>query len=147
MRLNVRRGLFRLWLVLSCVWVLIVAAISFEPVKEEFGKAASMKSLEAASWVPDVPVDCRGARVSEFRREGSLCWYSMPGFRKLYPEYKDLNDNELSDKLYARAGVPLTPIRPWTLLAEKVGLAVLPPVAILLLGGSLIWALSGFAKP
>lgn len=127
--------------------MLIVAAVSFETVKEEFEKAASMKSLEAASWVPDVPVDCTGARGSEFRPEGSLCWYFMPEFRKRYPEYKDLNDNELPAKLYARAGVPLTPIRPWTLLAEKVGLAVLPPVAILLLGWSLIWALSGFAKP
>src|ERR1700733_6200370 len=102
MRVNVRRGLFRLWVVLSSLWVILTAIISVSPVRAEFAKAASMRSLEAASWTPDEPVDCSLARGTEFRREGELCWYALPVFRKLYPEYKDLNEQELSEKLYAK---------------------------------------------
>jgi hypothetical protein len=99
MRLNVRRGLFRLWLVLSSLRIILIAIISFSPVREEFAKAASMRSIEAASWEPDEPVDCSDARGREFRQERDLCWYSLPVFRKLYPEYKNLAEKDLSEKL------------------------------------------------
>ena len=147
MRLNVRRGLFRLWLVLSCLWAIFIIAVSFGPVREEFAKGTSMRKLDAASWVPDEPVDCAMARGTEYRREDSLCWYSLPTFRKLYPEYADLPEKDLSEKLYAKARIPLTPIRPWPMLWEKVALAIGPPVGILVLGWAFLWALSGFANP
>jgi len=147
MSLNVRRGLFRLWLVLSCLWAILITAFSFVPVQEEFAKAASRRELGAASWVPDEPIDCAMARGIEYRREGSLCWYSLPTFRKLYPEYAGLPEKDLSEKLYAKAGLPLKPIRPWPMLWEKVALATGPPVGILVLGWAFLWALSGFAHP
>jgi len=146
MRINVRRGLFRLWLVLVVLWAITVGVFSFGDVRDEFGKAASMKRINAAGFVPDVPVDCDLARGTNFRRERNLCWYDLPTFRKLYPEYKDLNDRELSDKLYEKASIPLTPIRPWSVLGERVGLAFGPPLGILAIGWALIWALAGFSK-
>jgi hypothetical protein len=41
MRLNVRRGLFRLWIVLSCLWTILICITSIAPVREEFAKASS----------------------------------------------------------------------------------------------------------
>jgi hypothetical protein len=146
MRLNPRRGLFRLWIILSSLWVILICATSIALVREEFAKAARMRNMNVASWIPDEPVDCSTARGTEYRRDGSLCWYALPTFRKLYPEYNDLKEQELSEKLYAKAGIPLTPIRSWPLLFERIALAFAPPIAILLLGWAFIWALSGFAR-
>jgi hypothetical protein len=36
MRLNIRRGLFRLWVVLSSLWAILIAVISVSPVRQEF---------------------------------------------------------------------------------------------------------------
>jgi hypothetical protein len=146
MRINVRRGFFRLWVVLSCLWAILIIAVSVSPVREEFAKASSVRKLDAVSWVPDEPVECSLARGMDYRRDGSLCWYSLPTFRKLYPEYGDLPEKDLSEKLYAKAGIPLTPIRPWPLLWEKAGFSIGPPVGVLIVGWAFLWALSGFAK-
>jgi hypothetical protein len=146
MRLNVRRGLFRLWIVLSCLWVILICITSIAPIRQEFAKAASMHNLAGASWTPDEPVDCSLARGTEYRREGSLCWYSLPTFRKLFPEYADVPEQELSEKIYAKAGIPLTPIRPWPKLGEKVALALGLPLGTFILGWAFLWALSGFLR-
>ena len=105
-----------------------------------------MRSLNAANFTPDEPVDCSQARGAEFRREGELCWYSLPVFRTLYPEYKDLKEGDLSEKIYAKAGIPLTPIRPGAVVMEKAALTLGPPIAVLIIGWAFIWAVSGFAK-
>jgi len=74
----------------------------------------------------------------------SLCWYKREDFRRLYPEYKDLSDKVVSEKLYEKAGQPLKHIHPWegVMKAAVVGLAV--PLAVLGLGWSLLWAFAGF---
>jgi hypothetical protein len=146
MRIHVRSGLFRLWLVVAVLWATAVGLFSFQDVREEFAKAASMKNLDADGFVPDLPVDCDLARGSEFRRDRNLCWYDLPTFRKLYPEYKDLDDKDLSEQLYEKAGTPLVPIRPWSVLGERAGLALGPPLGLLAVGSALMWAVAGFAN-
>jgi hypothetical protein len=143
---NIRRGLFRFWVLLSCLWVILICITAITPVREEFAKATSMRKINAGSWTPDEPVDCSIARGTEYRRDGSLCWYSLPVFRKLYPEYNDLKEQELSEKLYDKAGITLTPIRPWRMLLEKLALALGPPLGVLILGWAFLWALSGFSR-
>ena len=98
-----------------------------------------MRSLDTASFTPDEPVDCYQAPGTEFRREGELCWYALPVFRKLYPEYKDLNEKDLSEKLYAKLAFHSRPSDHWTLVMEKTALALGPPVAVLIIG----WHLFG----
>ena len=98
MRINLRRGPFRLWLVLAVLWAIVVGVLSFGDVRDEFGKAASMKKIDAGGFIPDIPVDCDLARGTDFRRERNLCWYDLPTFRELYPEYSDLDDRGLSDR-------------------------------------------------
>ena len=144
MCINVRRGLFRLWLVLAVLWAITVGVFSFGGVRDEFRKAASMKMI--AGFVASIPVDCDLARGINFRRDRNLCWYDLPTFRKLYPEYEDLNDSDLAERLHQKAGIPLIPIRPWSVLSERVGLVFGPPLGILVIGWALVWALAGFSK-
>jgi hypothetical protein len=99
-------------------------------------------------WALMVPVDCseaRGKLSSDYSKEkDGLCWYEILKFRAQYTEYKDLNDDQLSNRLYGKLGIPLTPIRPWTKVMQAAGIALGGPVAVLILGWSLMWAFSGF---
>ena len=63
----------------------------------------------------------------------------------MYPEYKDLDDKKLADTIYVKAGMPRTHPHPWVRLAKTTLLASGGPLAVLILGRSLIWAFSGFA--
>ncbi len=128
-----------------CLFVIAVGITSTSGIREEFKKASTANKW---GWALTVPVDCSGARgveSSDYSKEkDGLCWYEMPKFRAQYTEYKDLKDDQLSDRLYEKAGLPLTPARPWTKMLQATGVAVGIPAAVLILGWSLMWALSGF---
>jgi hypothetical protein len=81
---------------------------------------------------------------SDYSERENLCWYKMEEFRRLYPEYKDVGDQDLSERLYAKAGQPLKHIHPWESAAKVASLGFGVPLAALVLGWSLVWAFSGF---
>jgi hypothetical protein len=103
-----------------------------------------------------VPVDCREARGKvkadytppeapwNAYTTSAQCWYQIDALRWLYPEYKDLSDDDVSDRLYKKAGIVTNPARPWATLGWAALVAVGIPAVILLLGAALAWALSGF---
>jgi len=135
---NIRRGLFRLWVVASLLFLIWLGWLSYDEIRSEF-KYASL----------GLPADCgkaRGSSGKDYEEDGGLCWYDQSKFRKLFPEYKDLSDEDLSDKLYAGTGLPHRPARPWAKLLGTLGFATGVPLAALALGWSLIWALSGFCR-
>lgn len=68
----------------------------------------------------------------------------MPTFRRLFPEYKDMVDDVVSDKLYSKAGIELHPARPWKALGIALSIAIGAPLIVLVLGAALGWALVGF---
>jgi hypothetical protein len=145
--IDIRRGSFRLWIVFAVLFVIAVGVESSGGIREEFNKASLTK--EMTGFTPLVPVDCSKARgyvSSDYEKRDGRCWYEIPKFRALHAEYKDLNDYDLSERLYKKAGIPLKPIRPWTKVTEAAGLAVGVPLAVLMLGWSLIWAFSGFRR-
>jgi hypothetical protein len=80
-----------------------------------------------------------------FRLLGAPCRNgpSTSSARSRYPEYNNLNDNELAEALYEKAGV-WQPIRLWPVLAEKMALMFGPPLVVLAFGWALAWALAGF---
>src|SRR5262245_9018179 len=148
--MNLRRGLFRLWLVGSALFVLAVAFVSYGEIKEQFAVVASMSKAE---W----PVQ-------------------LAGFRQRYPQYSHLSDAQLMDAFYKNFYSDLTreefdkrmaaaksvidpdklaelekavaDIRvpnPWATLGMWAGIAFGIPLAVLVLGASLVWAFSGFA--
>ncbi|ESX03914.1 hypothetical protein X769_15675 [Mesorhizobium sp. LSJC268A00] len=55
------------------------------------------------------------------------CWYSLPVFRKLWPEYGDLSDDALVQSLYAKIGRNLETIDPLAATKRFGLLGVLPP--------------------
>jgi hypothetical protein len=146
--MNLRRGLFRLWIVGSALWVIAVAFVSYSEIKKQLTAAADAVAWPGEIAVPALCSDARGAAdVDYFIEFSDNCWYAMSKFRRLYPEYNDLSDNELVRKLYTArgiAGVSDVP-NPWKTLGVRAAVAFGIPLAILALGSSLLWALSGFA--
>jgi hypothetical protein len=99
--MNFRRGFFRLWLVFSILFVIGTAAVFYRDVRSEFEKAAVI-----ANSILMVPVACNDARGKagidyEVFDDPS----KTTKLRALFPEYKDLTDDQLSDRLYQKAGM------------------------------------------
>ena len=148
--MNIRRGTFRLWVILSVLFVIGVAAFSYSDIHTEFRKADTDWNAELAKYggISLVPADCektRGILGTDYTRDADgVCWYEFSKLRSLYPEYKDIRDKELDKRLYAKAGKPLVVFHPWAKIAKAAAIAVGAPLAILDLGYALFWALAGF---
>src|SRR5262245_30532464 len=110
--MNLRRGLFRLWLVGSALFVLAVAFIGYSDIKNQLDRPELF-----------IPVLCGEARgeagtdyaVKDKRKPDQsdkskeqnpfdTCWYGMSKFRTSYPEYKGLPDQELIRKQHEALG-------------------------------------------
>ncbi|MBB5327807.1 hypothetical protein [Tunturiibacter gelidoferens] len=148
--MNVQKGTFRLWVVLSVLFVIVVAAFSYDNIHTEFRNAYTDWNAVATKLGGEnmVPADCekaRGTAGTDYNRnDDGFCWYEFSKFRSLYPEYKDVNDKELDRRLYAKAGKPLVEFHPWQKLAKVVLFAVGVPLGFLALGYALFWAVAGF---
>ena len=75
--MNWRRGLFRLWIVGTVLFVLAVAFVSYSEIKEQFDAIAIASKPEVTS-----------SFIAEFRQQ--------------YPEYNNLTDDQLSDAVYKK---------------------------------------------
>jgi hypothetical protein len=151
--MNFRRGLFRIWVILSVLFAMSVAVVSYKEVRSEFEKASLDFSQVSILMLP---VDCREARGKSgvdydppdrpwnAYTATPNCWYKLLDFRRLYPEYRDLSEPALSDKLYGKAGIVLTPARPWRALGIALAIALAVPLFVLIIGVALGWAFSGF---
>lgn len=156
--MNFRRGFFRLWILASVLFVIAVAFVVYEPIITSFKRAAESKSWPEVGLIL-LPVLCKDARGtsgtdytgregpwSDYSAEGK-CMYKMADFRRLYPEYKDLSDNDLATKMYEKANRPLQPeLEPWWALGQAVAIAAMVPLVVLLLGWAIAWTLSGFSR-
>jgi hypothetical protein len=163
--MNWQRGLFRLWIVGSVLFVIAVAFVSYGDIKRQFDAPWG----EAHVWHVTVPQLCGEARgvagtdytTQQDRDPGpwdtyakpnpfDKCWCALSKFRPLYPEYNDLPDGELVRKLYAAHDTltfdDLIPApKPWATMAMWATIALGIPLVVLILGSSLVWAFSGFA--
>jgi hypothetical protein len=147
--MNIRRGMFRLWIVSSTLYVLGISVTSYDAIREEF-RASGVDYDAIASKLGGetvLPVDCgeaRGVAITDYSLGEGSCWYTAKVLRRLYPEYKDITDHDLSEKLYAKAGKPLLHPRPWAKVRDTAGIAFGVPLAVLALGCSVSWTFSGF---
>ncbi|MCZ8107232.1 MAG: hypothetical protein O9972_56375 [Burkholderiales bacterium] len=95
--MNIRRGLLRIWIAGSALWVALVATI----------------------WLPDlltprtpdysvmVPIACDDRRLMADETKDGRCWATFSRLRLAYPEYRDLSDGDLALRLYRASGLPL----------------------------------------
>jgi hypothetical protein len=143
--------MFRLWLIGSALFVIIVSAASYTVIREEFRIAntdfdALAKELGGYNLVPTFCSKVRGISGTDYEERKGLCWYKMENIRRLFPEYKNLNDHVLEEKLYEKAGQPLQHRRPWRKLLYTAAVALGFPLAVLSLGWALNWAIVGFRQ-
>src|SRR5215475_6049643 len=75
--MNWRRGLFRLWIVGTVLFVIAVAFVSYSEIKAQFDATARKPKTIIHSSI-----------LAQFRQE--------------YPQYNDLNDAQLADALYKK---------------------------------------------
>jgi hypothetical protein len=148
--MNIRKGTFRLWVILSVLFLIGVAAVSYSDIHTEFRNAYTDWNAEFAKYggYSVVPADCEKARgtfgTDYTHNDDGLCWYEFSKFRSLYPEYKDVSDKDLNIRLYAKAGKPLLEFHPWVKVLKTTAIAIGVPLVFLALGWSLFWALAGF---
>jgi hypothetical protein len=144
--MNIRRGLIRLWLVCSALFVVAVFGLSYDRLINEF---------QDPWWdvgILMIPIKCeqtRGIKTVDYTNDigrSDHCWYELPKFRKHFPEYMDLSDADLSDRLYQKAGMETTRRDPRGVLLNSLGIALGIPVAILLISSAFFWAFAGFGR-
>jgi hypothetical protein len=163
--MNIRRGLFRIWLVLSVLFAIAVGVLTYDSVKRGFDEAAVMEMVRGDQII--MPVMCGFARgvagtdytTKENQKPGpwdtyakpnpfDTCYYmSVPDYRRQFPEFAAMSEKDLVKKAYADAGTPTRDIgNPWLGLLAVVGWAVGIPLLILAIGSALFWAFAGFKR-
>lgn len=143
-KLNLRRGLFRLWIVFGTLFVIAVCVRATGSIITAFDKASPRKD-----WLgkPLVPVDCPGEEYlpADNPKQDGRCWRTLAGYQALHPNEKH-DDSPLVAALYEKAGIPLLdPFDAWAKVFQTAGIALGVPLAVLLLGQALLWAISGFS--
>jgi hypothetical protein len=159
-QLNWRLGFFRLWAVGSALFVIAVASLNYNEIKAQFD--AYYVEWPGEPVVPQLCGNARGIAGTDFStKQGQNpgpwdlyakpnpfdnCWFEMSKFRRLYPEFNNLSDKQLSSKLYSEL-LPDAPWvkNPWTALRMWAAIGVGIPLSVLIVGAALGWAFSGFA--
>lgn len=154
--MNLKRGLFRVWLVLTGLFILAVALFSYDRLKQDFEAHALLAMLKDDNIL--VPVDCGRAMGVEGRDYSvftldwepsrSACFYKLVDYRRLFPADRAVSDKDLSERLNRDIGTPRPSgrkIDPWGDLLGLIAFAIGYPLAILAAGSSLYWAFAGFA--
>jgi hypothetical protein len=160
--LNWRKGCFRLWLFLSCIWIIGVASMAgipaamryFESLKaaQELNACKFIRSEPRNTEVPNPFDDIVNEPLINLERAtvpGFIAVDRLTGNRLTAEEFLDRPDSQME---YVQAGTCYDVNR----VAKSVdsrkkellvysGWTFLPPIIVLILGTSFIWVLSGFA--
>jgi hypothetical protein len=148
MGMNIRRGLFRLWIVFACLFVIAVGVALSYPIRREFEKAGAAKAILIRierEGILFAPCSVRGRRPFDVLQPNGRCGYDISKFKAQHPEYRNLDEDELVYRLCDEAGINIKmPFSPWTKVIEAGGIAVGVPAVVLILGWASLWAYAGF---
>lgn len=163
--MNLKRGLLRIWLVLSVLLVIAVCALSYDNMKKAFDEAAVIDMVKGDQII--MPVLCgqaRGIAGKDYTTKANqspgpwdtyskpnpfdTCYYmSVSDYRRLFPEFASMPENSLVKKVYADAGTPTREIdSPWVSLLGLIAWALAIPLIILAIGSAIFWAFAGFRR-
>lgn len=135
---NLKRGLFRLWIVVSALWLLAGGSFTFITWKEvssikvqtEMNNASREKRVAELKAMPPNERERIGETLYEVTLENSdKSTHTVVLSAKMLRETQEL-ENSLNGSKQR--------------LKETLLLTVVPPLALLGLGASLLWAFSGF---
>jgi hypothetical protein len=161
--MRVRRGFFRLWIVGTALFVFAIAFISYNEIKAQFDAVPSKPEVTSSfiaefrqqypeynnltdaqlldtvykKFYSDMPREEFEKQVSE-EISASNKIVKFQGQVHEFPA--DFTDEEIATALKS------TIKNPWASVGEAAAIAFGIPLAALILGGSLIWAFSGFAE-
>jgi hypothetical protein len=149
--MNWRRGLFRLWIVGAALFVLAVAFVSYSEIKAQFAAkhAASILAVDKnladqiyRRFYSDMPREQFDKKINDPKLIARL--EAITSKLDTSRPLSQWSDDELLAHYTvgpSRKEVP----SPWTSLGQVAAIAFGIPLAILVLGSSLVWAFSGFA--
>jgi len=149
---SVRRGLLLLWIIFAWLTVVAVGVASSGEIRREFRVRSDVENSTTRikrSGILIVPCStrfaARGKLSADYLAQNGRCWYDLRKFREQHPEYKDLNSNQLFDRFCEHVGISMKLVfNPWATLMKVAGMAMGIPIAVLIVGWSLLWAYSGF---
>jgi hypothetical protein len=152
--MNLRRGLFRLWIIGAALFVIAVASISYPGIKFEFHAVESKPEAvesEPEAGTPTVLAEFRQQypQYSDMPREQfnkkvsekiAASKTKMIKFRdQLYKFPADATEEEIATALKS------TLKNPWARVGKAAWIAFGIPLAVLALGAFLVWVFSGLA--
>lgn len=155
--MNIKRGMFRLWIVISAFFVVGVALVAQSNIKDAFERAAEPDIAE--SLVTVMCGDTRGTMGVDYSfykgmpgpgdprgevNPFATCWMPIAKYRILYPEKAGLTNNQIIADEYDKE-VRAKKFNPWENVWLWLAIALAPPFVVLIVGSSLVWAFSGFA--
>jgi len=155
--MNIKRGLFRLWLVCGLLFASATILFTYDQISREFTNASALAKVPDTTTFT-IPIGCwnkRGAAKIDYITENGggesapweLCWYPVAKVRAMFPEYAQFDDADLKDETYIDAKIPRYPAHPWQSLFGVLGFAFGVPLFFLVVGVAFVWAFSGFARP
>lgn len=159
--MNVRRGLFRAWILLTVLWLMIIGWFAFDSILHEI----AIGKWEYVEWTKDFPIESRPfyetrsspsaekLSVSFYQREidnknfneevrtGNMVLRTMPDRSSLYLDARFTKD----DQDYLAAAFWSQRWRRYaSMIWGWVPVLVLPPLVLLVFGWSVLWVLRGF---
>ncbi|WP_186007842.1 hypothetical protein [Rhizobium etli] len=156
--MNIQRGLFRLWLVMSLFWVIGVGVVGSGYIKsDKWWKGDEWWEKDPLAFLPVRCEDARGTvnvdyekldafePWNQYRTPSTACYFTIEKLRAPFPEYKDQSREEISRKLYDRIGwAPAFDGDRYEHTKIVSAVATIPPLLLLIIGGLIGWALAGF---
>lgn len=144
--MNIKRGIFRIWVVLSLAWAIAVSAIFFDEIKSPYLLEKNYLYVEGANKFLLIPDHNSRTKMRETMTEvtfpNNVSWFVsspvpdakmkalIPDFLKTYVEPRRA---EIRQKRVERT--------------ETAIMAALIPIAMIFtVGAALLWAFSGFSK-
>jgi len=148
--MNWRRGLFRLWIVGTALFVIAIAFVSYSEIKAQFNykPAASInQNLVDETYrrfYSDMPREQFDKKISDPKVIARLEVLTSK-FDTSRPLSQWTDDELLA--YYAMLSMKEAPAapNPWATLGMWASIAFGIPLVVLVLGASLVWAFSGFA--
>lgn len=162
--MNVRRGLFRLWVVAAALWAVAMGLLYWREITAPYIPLQSFVYKAPGADLPqelspfDLVTDGKTGPYFQLtdpfntRVPGSAYKIIiLPNEIKLFlaKSIGDAETNNIVDDFWTRFGIPRDAEiaeKRWGTIKQALWAVLVPPFVVLVIGGALAWAFSGFKK-